>query len=138
MKVNLPMRARAASWKIKSVEISYLKREPLTVRYAEVNFPELMQGNHVMYSLNSEGNTVEPRRTLRFYFNNYSNDQTENYSINFNTSNHRAITSKPDLDLGYHILDNLELSMEMILRRSNDVQTTSSPYAFNIILEYNE
>lgn len=138
MKVKLPLRARAASWKLKSFQITQLKRMARAVRYAEVLFPDLMVGNHVMYSLNSQVGTKTPDRALRFYMNRYSNDQHRNLALTNNASNLRGCVSKPDLDLGYHVLDNLELSMELTLRRGNASGQIYSPYSFSIILEYNE
>jgi len=138
MSIKLPLNARAASWKLKKVEVSYLKRVPLKVRFSEISFPELMNGNHVMYSLNSEGNTPVPNKTLRFYMNHYNNDQQRNHSLNENASNLRACLSNPDLDLGYHIIDKMELNLNFAMKNTDGGTTTESPNAFNIILEYNE
>jgi hypothetical protein len=138
MNVRLPLRARAASWKIKSVEFSHLSTVALDIRYCEILFPQLMQGNHVMYSRNSQTNTRTPDRALRFYVNRYNNDQNGALASSDPPSNLRSCVSTPDLDLGYHILDSLELSMEFVLRGTDIFATLQTPENFTIILEYNQ
>lgn len=136
MKIRLPHKARNANWKLKEITASYFRDVPLSVRYVELDIPELLTGNHIMYSLNSEGNTKEPSRSLRFYMNRYQNDMIDTFGNNI--SNLRSVISHPDLDLGYHVIEELELTIHFAMFRSNADADKVSPYTFSVILEYNE
>ena len=143
MKIKLPPKATAANWRLKEVNASYFRAEALKIRYCEIVIPELMQGNHVFYSLNSQSGTVEPSRMLRFYFNRYSNDQDATVAGNdeggpSEASNLKTVVSHPDLDLGYHILDKRELTLNFSMPNTDAAATLVAPYAFSVILEYNE
>lgn len=133
MKIKLPRRALSAQWRIKKIEALSFHNTPDQTKRVELYIPELMVGNHVMYSLNSDSYENVPERRLRFYFNNYSADQTPNKGA----SHLKSCISTPDLDMGYHVIDNLEMNIEFLFY---DMlwNIVSRPYSFNVILEYNE
>jgi len=140
MKINLPKRAQAANWHLKEVNVVHFSPTPQNVRHVEIDFPELMHGNHVMYSLNSQMGTSPPNRALRFYMNRYQNDQavSEIQAPDNNPSNLRSTISHPDLDLGYHHIESGILTLNLKLRVNDANATPAKAYMFSIILEYNE
>lgn len=130
-KVTLPREAYNKRWWIRSVQASAVEEIGTNTfwRWIDIRFPELMPENHVMYSLNSDAATREPDRALRFYVNRFSMDQR-----NVEPS-HYAITSSPNINLGTHRLDSLQVTLQITARSGID----GSPvplYKYAIILEY--
>jgi hypothetical protein len=130
-KVTLPREAHNRRWWLRSVQASSV--EPFGTntffRWIDVKFPELMPEDHVMYSLNSEGNTSTPSRGLRFYVNAFSQDQRNE------EPSHYAIVSSPNINMGTHRLDSLDLNLHITARSGFD-GTVVPLYKYSIILEY--
>lgn len=131
--VQLPREAYNKRWWLRSVKA--MRSEDTSTgsvdrfRWIELKFPELMSEERVLYSLNSEGATPEPEKSLRFYVNRYSMDQ-----VNFHPT-YLAISSKPNLYLGTHRLDSLNLTMKITARSGYDSETVGL-WKYSIILEY--
>mgnify|MGYP005989221469 CR=1 FL=1 len=139
LKIKLPARARKANWKLKVVNATHYSYDGFeTAKWFEINLPDLMVGNHVFFSLNSQVGTQEPRRNLRFYMNRYQNDQNENEQLSNGISLMKSCVSNPDLDFGYHVLDSDELTLEVQATDDDATHSLSSLHSFTIILEYNE
>ena len=139
LKIKLPPRARKANWKLKVVNATHYSRKGFnTARWFEINIPELMVGNHALFSLNSEAGTEEPRRNLRFYMNRYQNDQNDGEHLSVGIALMKSCVSNPDLDLGYHVLDGEELTLEIQATYDNVFHNTRTLHSCTVILEYNE
>jgi hypothetical protein len=132
-KIALPREAYNKRWWIRSVQASCLQGSGVGAnkffRWLEFRVNELMPENHIMYSLNSEGATLEPLRVLRFYVNRTA---TDGKSVH---PNHYAIVSSPNINLGTHRLDSLELTLEITARNGID-KSVVNINRYEIILEY--
>jgi hypothetical protein len=125
--VNLPRESYNHQWVLRSVNVLYRKQTDL-LRYVELRFPQLMPEDKMMYFKKSEGSTPLPRSVLRFYPNKRGMEQTQ---YNHITS---CIAVSPDLNLGVHRLDQLQLDMFITAKDKNGNSVGVTTY--EVILEY--
>jgi hypothetical protein len=126
--VNLPRESYNHQWILRSVNVLYRKRTE-RLRYVEIHFPQLMPEDKMMYSTGSEGVTPLPRNVLRFYPNKRGMEQRLFY-------NHimSGIAVSPDLNLGVHRLDQLQLDMFITARDTDG--NLAGVTTYEVILEY--
>lgn len=134
IRVQLPRHAHNKKWVIVGVRAEYdsgKSADSVPFRWLEVELPELMQENKILYSLNSEGNTKEPSRNLRFYVNKYQIEDLEG-----NDPVRKSIVVNPNLNLGVHRLDGLELTCIVTAREGDNTSNTTPLLHYSVILEY--
>jgi len=133
--ITVPFNARQANWKIKSVTACLWTVGGFNehMRWIEIEFPQLMREDMILYSTESAAPTIEPRRNLRFYVNRFQMDS------NLGTSgppNLLATHSTPDLSLGHHILDSQDLTMIISSVNGRNASFKFSLTQYSVILEY--
>jgi len=133
-KVTLPRRAMNKRWWLRSFNANTFHDNENTWRWVDINLPELMTENHTFYSLNSEGTaTPPPNRGLRFYVNNIGMEQ-QRFESEF-----KSISTSPNLNLGTHRLDSLELTLVIsAVFGSPTAVNAAAPFVdgYTLILEY--
>ena len=134
MTVNLPREAYNRRWWLRSINASVFYDNAATqrLRWIEVELPQLMPEEHVLYHLEvaeeDKGAIPEPKKRLRFYPNIGSMDQTQFHpSLN-------CVSLSPNLNMGTHRLDRLQL--DMIIYASNVDENDTGLNTFELILEY--
>jgi len=131
--IQLPREAYNKRWWLRSVSASRSEdganNSVDRFRWIDIKFPELMSDERVLYSLNGEGSTPEPNKSLRFYVNKYSMDQYKFHPSSL------YIDAKPNLNLGTHRLDNLMLSMKISAVSGYDSEKLGL-WKYSVILEY--
>jgi hypothetical protein len=131
--VQLPREAYNKRWWLRSVSATRSEdgdnNSVDRFRWVDIKFPELMSDERVLYSLNGEGSTPEPNKSLRFYVNKYSMDQ-----VRFHPS-FLLVDAKPNLNLGTHRLDTLTLSMKISAVSGYDNEKLGL-WKYSVILEY--
>ena len=154
MTASLPFSARHRHWKLKSVCAQSESLEQTTrghfknAVWLEVKLPELMKETHMFYSLNNEPETPEPERALRFFFE--SSISTPIFPLEGTTPGpddgdayYKSVNAYPNLDMGHHELDAMELNLEVTVRSVvkhaggvNDDVIFFPIIQYEIILEY--
>jgi len=140
MRVQLPRQVHNKKWTIRSIRAEYdsgKAKDSVPFRWLEVELPELMRDNQMFYSLNSVGGTRTPSRNLRFYVNRFQSEQASvNATSGINEPVRKSVVVNPDLNLGVHRLDELELTCIVTARNGGDPNITTPLLHYSIILEY--
>ena len=132
--INLPREAYNKKWTLRSVNATRLSTSSTFLRWIEIELPQLMPEDHVRYYLNvfepDVGNVPPPGKRLRFYPNRRQQDQST-----FGPRR-KAISVSPNLNMGVHRLDRLQLDMILYATNIQGGGSDAGLTSFELILEY--
>ena len=133
--VNLPREAYNKKWILRSVNALYTNGDAdvsgRRLRWIEVSLPQLMEETSTFYHLEKHEDDADiptPPKRLRFYPNRVSFDQ-----VDYDPS-HESVVVSPNLNMGTHRLDRLQIDLFVWASRVDEVAT--GLVSFEIILEY--
>lgn len=137
--LTIPEEARNARWSLRAVNALYIDKYQEDFTHLEIDFPELLNAQNVIYSTKTVGNVEAPPRTLRFYPSNYQVSEKivagqDSFREN---SCFKCVSEYPNWDLGEHQLYNNKLNIVVSARVGNvSTGTFTRLNSFSVILSY--
>ena len=129
--IDLPREAHNKQWVLRSIK-AHRVNTGKRLRWLEVGFPQLMEEERTHYQLEvadvDKGSVPLPSKSLRFYPNRSSMDQTQ-----FDNT-YEMISLTPHLNFGVHRLDSNTL--DVIVKASANDGSSVGLTTLEIILEY--
>jgi len=129
--LDLPREAHNKQWVLRSVK-GHRVNTGNRLRWLEITFPQLMEEEHVSYNLEvtdeDVGTVSTPSKSLRFYPNRSSMDQTQ-YD-----NTYEMISISPNINFGVRRLDRSVL--DIIVKASANDGSPVGLTTLEIILEY--
>lgn len=138
--VEIPRYAHDKRWKLVGVNAQYMNDAKEDFRVLEIDLPELLTTQNVLYATKSVGDVALPTNTLRFYVNTYELSEVDTTPTlpQREDSVFKSLSQYPDLDLGVHRLENTVLNLNVKAKIGNSASTLTNLEGYSIILEYEE
>jgi len=142
--LEIPRYGHDKHWKLVAINAQYMNNAKEDFRILEVDLPELLTAQNVLYSTKALGDVDIPSNTLRFYVNTYelseSNDDFYSNLTEYSRKDSvfKAVSLYPNMNLGVHRLENTVLTVNVKALNGNMLAGPTYLSAFSIILEYEE
>ena len=139
----LPRWAHDKRWTLVGVNAMYLHDDKEDFKHLDVEFPELMTTETVLYANKSMGNVSVPENGFRFYAKSNAMSHVAESNAQVSGGLYRArpvfgcVSEYPNWDLGSHRLESETLSIVVSAREGNVSTTTPCRLnSFSIILSF--